>query len=104
MLTALEHVKPENLQATNKYLGGQAIQRVELLLRATHPTEQPALEGTPLRRITDEYQKRETTKFEQRLQQLDYDLENVATVQLVTRNRRVEHVSFLIPSPKYERG
>ncbi|KAJ7788923.1 hypothetical protein B0H14DRAFT_3503614 [Mycena olivaceomarginata] len=57
MVTVLQSVKSQNLQAATTYLAGIEIQRVELLLRATRPTERPALKGTPLRRITDEHQK-----------------------------------------------
>ncbi|KAJ7354079.1 hypothetical protein DFH08DRAFT_984329 [Mycena albidolilacea] len=60
MVTVLQSVKSENLQAATTYLAGKEMQRVELLLRTTRPTDRPALEGTPLRDIADKYQKAET--------------------------------------------
>jgi soluble cytochrome b562 len=95
MVTVLQSVKSQNLQAATTYLAGVEIQRVELLLRATRPTERPALKGTPLRRITDEHQKEETAKFERRLHRLKYQLDDDA-LKLVAKGR-VEHVSFPIP-------
>lgn len=94
MVTVLQSVKSQNLRAATTYLTGKGIQRVELLLRTTRPTERPALEGTPLRRITDEYQKEETAKFEKRLKILNYRLDYDA-IKLVAK-ARVEHVSFPI--------
>ncbi|KAJ6505315.1 hypothetical protein C8R45DRAFT_861071 [Mycena sanguinolenta] len=87
MITAMQYVKPSNLQAANSYLTGLPMRRVELLLRATRPTAHPALEGTPLRRITDEYQINETKKFARRLDDQSYVLDN-NTIQLVTKGRR----------------
>ncbi|KAJ7362858.1 hypothetical protein DFH08DRAFT_1073779 [Mycena albidolilacea] len=92
MVTVLQSVKSQNLRAATTYLTGKRIQRVELLLRTTRPTERPALEGTPLRRITDEYQKGETAKFEKRLKILNYRLDYDA-IKLVAK-ARVEHYVY----------
>ncbi|KAJ7325560.1 hypothetical protein DFH08DRAFT_886888 [Mycena albidolilacea] len=92
MVTVLQSVKSQNLQAATTYLAGIEIQRVELLLRATRPTERPALKGTPLRRITDEHQKEETAKFERRLHRLKYQLDDDA-LKLVAKGR-VEHYVY----------
>ncbi|KAJ7246139.1 hypothetical protein B0H12DRAFT_1126953 [Mycena haematopus] len=95
MVRVLQHVRPENLQAASGYLAGPDMRRVELVLRGTRPTKQPALEGRKLRILTDQYQKEETAKFEARLETLKYKLDNYS-IAAITKSRRTEHFVYPI--------
>ncbi|KAJ6585554.1 hypothetical protein B0H19DRAFT_424284 [Mycena capillaripes] len=94
MVSVAKRVKSANVEAVNSYLAGEELQRLELLLRSTRSTDRPVLEGTPLRSLTDEYQTEEAAKFEDRLKTLNYELDDVATIQLITKKRRVEHYVY----------
>ncbi|KAF7372431.1 Protein kinase domain-containing protein [Mycena venus] len=94
MVSVAKRAKSANVQAVNSYLSGLELQRLELLLRSTGSTDRPVVDGTPLRRLTDEYQIEEAAKFEDRLKTLNYELDEVATIQLITKKRRVEHYVY----------
>ena len=93
MLSLAQRLKLANMQAANGYLTGPEMQRLELLLRSTRTMDTPALEGTPLRHITDEYRKKEAQKFADRLKILQYELDEVPTIRLIAKKRHVENVS-----------
>ncbi|KAJ7221269.1 hypothetical protein GGX14DRAFT_669232, partial [Mycena pura] len=94
MVSLVQRLKPANMQAANKYLTGPEMQRLELLLRSTRSMDPPALEGTPLRRVTDQYRTTEAEKFAERLRILQYELDEVATIRLITKKRHVENYVY----------
>jgi hypothetical protein len=103
MLQLVRRIKPANIQAADRYFAGEGIQRVELLLRATRPTEpgDSYQNNMQLEDLAREFHKLEAAKLKSQLQELRYKLDNVDTLRLVTGAqssglRRIEVVSDLL--------
>ncbi|KAJ7226930.1 hypothetical protein GGX14DRAFT_347151, partial [Mycena pura] len=94
MMSLMDRVKPANLQAADRYFAGPEIQRVELLLRSTHSAERPACSDARLRALADEFQNVEAERFEVGLKRMLYELDDVATIPLVTETQRAERYVY----------
>ncbi|KAJ7844865.1 hypothetical protein B0H14DRAFT_2358343 [Mycena olivaceomarginata] len=94
MMNLNEHVKPPNLQAVDRYLAGPEMQRVELLLRSTNSAKGLACKDLRLRDITNQFQDTEVAKFQTGLQELQYELDDVATIPLITGTQQAERYIY----------
>jgi hypothetical protein len=95
MMSLIQHLKSANVQAADTYFAGQAIQRVELLLRSTRSAPGSIYEDARLKRIADAFQDLEEKKLLTQLDGLMYELDDTATLRLITGSRRIERVSII---------
>ncbi|KAJ7457844.1 hypothetical protein FB451DRAFT_1509189 [Mycena latifolia] len=95
MMTLLEQrVKPGNIQSADKYFAGLMIRRVELLLRATRSAPSPAYENSHLRRLADLFKKSEADRLQTQLDGLLYEIDDTATLRLITGPGRIERYLY----------
>jgi hypothetical protein len=95
MTTLLQRIKPANVQAADTYFAGTAIQRVELLLRSTRSAPSTVYSDPQLARIAHAFQAFEEKKLLSQLDGLAYELDDTATLRMITGSRRIERVSAL---------
>lgn len=86
-------IKRPNVLGADKYLSGRAIQRVELLLRSTCSAASTAYQDPRLVRITNTIQRSEEDELKAQLEKLLYEVDDIATLRLITGPRRIERVS-----------
>jgi len=101
MMKILQQIKSANVQAADTYFAGQAIQRVELLLRSTHSAPGTIYSDPRLTRIIGAFQDLEEEKLMTQLDGLLYELDDTATLRLITGSRRIERVSRLCLGTQY---
>ena len=94
MFHTLEHVLPSNRRAVDEYLFHPSFWRIELLLRSTRSVNPKVLSDTDLARVTEVYTMAEEERLDSSLQDVSYELDTTATVQLITGEGRIERVSF----------
>ncbi|KAF7322010.1 Protein kinase domain-containing protein [Mycena kentingensis (nom. inval.)] len=100
MMNLIPHMTAGNIQAANTYFAGAGIRRTELLLRSTKSAAardaygKDEQEDAKLRETKDEIQRLEEKRLERRLEGLFYELDEVATVRLITGPRRIERYVF----------
>ncbi|KAJ7131765.1 hypothetical protein C8R43DRAFT_895670, partial [Mycena crocata] len=94
MFRLVGQVLPANRKAVDTYLAGDSIQRLELLLRSTRSAPTDLYSDPQLTQITDNFQNTEDLKLEERLSGVLYELDDVATVRLVTGPGRIERYVY----------
>ncbi|KAJ7429390.1 hypothetical protein B0H11DRAFT_2409490 [Mycena galericulata] len=94
MLSLVKRIKPANIQAADKYLNSPAMQRLELLLRSTHSAPGTTYDDGRLAQIIHAYQDSEEKKLATQLDSLLYELDDVATLRLITGPRRIERYVY----------
>ncbi|KAJ7762637.1 hypothetical protein B0H16DRAFT_1311844, partial [Mycena metata] len=94
MMRLTQRVKAGNVQAADTYFAGPTIQRVELLLRLTCSAPGKVYDDARLTRITDAFQEMEEKKLLAELEGLAYELDDTATLRLITGPRRIERYVY----------
>ncbi|KAJ7090797.1 hypothetical protein B0H15DRAFT_836939 [Mycena belliarum] len=95
MVSLLEHrVKAANLQSADKYFAGPGVRRVELLLRSTRSAASPVHEHAQLLRLADQYKKSEEDRLHAQLDGLLYEIDDTATLRLITGQGRIERYVY----------
>ncbi|KAJ7034088.1 hypothetical protein C8F04DRAFT_956948, partial [Mycena alexandri] len=94
MMRLTQRVKAGNVQAADTYFAGPAIQRVELLLRSTRSAPGKVYDDARLTRMVDAFQETEEKKLLAQLEGLAYELDDTATLRLVTGPRRIERYVY----------
>ncbi|KAF7296411.1 Protein kinase domain-containing protein [Mycena chlorophos] len=100
MLEIIPHVSAGNVNAAGVYFACPGMRRVELLLRSTKSAPAKDTFGkdegeySKLKESKEEFRVSEEKRLEQRLSRLLYELDDVATVRLVTGPRRIERYIY----------
>ncbi|KAJ6530320.1 hypothetical protein B0H19DRAFT_482579 [Mycena capillaripes] len=94
MMRLLQRMKPANVRAADTYFAGPAIQRVELLLRSTRSAPSTIHNDVRLARITDAFKELEEKKLVTHLDRLRYELDDPATLRMITDSRRIERYVY----------
>ncbi|KAJ6573432.1 hypothetical protein DFH09DRAFT_916098 [Mycena vulgaris] len=94
MMGIIERMKPANVQSADKYLAGPAMRRLELLLRSTRSAPSTAYDDARLTRIADAFQEAEETRLETQLDGLLYEIDDTATLRLITGPGRIERYVY----------
>ncbi|KAJ7124548.1 hypothetical protein C8R44DRAFT_704054 [Mycena epipterygia] len=94
MFRLSRRVHPANRKAVDKYLGGESIQKVELLLRSTRSAPADLYDDPRLTEIADAFQNEQDSKLEERLSGVEYELDDTTTVRLVTGPGRIERYVY----------
>ncbi|KAJ7065527.1 hypothetical protein C8F01DRAFT_982091, partial [Mycena amicta] len=101
MMRLIPHVSAGNVNAAGTYFAGTGIRRIELLLRSTKSVSakdsygKDDAEYAKLKETKEEIQRVEEKRLESRLDGMLYELDDVATVRLITGPRRIERASLL---------
>ncbi|KAJ7230020.1 hypothetical protein GGX14DRAFT_581900 [Mycena pura] len=95
MMRLVQRVKPANVNFAGDYFAGPGIRRVELLLRSTRSAASTAYDDARLASITRAFQDMEAERLESQMKGILYELDDVATIRLITGPRRIER--FLYP-------
>ncbi|KAJ7151760.1 hypothetical protein C8R43DRAFT_886602, partial [Mycena crocata] len=94
MLSLVKRIKTANVQAADTYLAGGVIRRVELLLRSTRSAPGKTYDDPRLTRIADAFQDAEEERVRTQLDGLLYELDDIATLRLITGPRRIERYVY----------
>ncbi|KAJ6608452.1 hypothetical protein B0H10DRAFT_1815812 [Mycena sp. CBHHK59/15] len=87
-------VHAANRHALNTYYAGPAMRRVELLLRSTRSAPGTVYNDARLRAIADTFRTAEADHLQEQLEELLYELDDTATLRLITGSRRIERYVY----------
>ncbi|KAJ7162376.1 hypothetical protein C8R46DRAFT_904554 [Mycena filopes] len=94
MMLLIQRVKAGNIQAADTYFAGPAMLRVELLLRSTRSAPGNVYDDARLAHMTRVFQDMEEKRLLAQLEGLAYELDDTATLRLITGPRRIERYVF----------